>query len=216
MISDFEWRQIEEENSLNNSKTRIDWIEDNILGDSVADIGGAGGDQFPLRKNNGHNGPFLLVDDLRMIQEGLERNPGVFKWHALHLGRMDNNTFCTIPEPDNSYDTVIMGDMLEHNSPIELLIILKEGIRIAKKRVLITTPNAERIGRQPFCIIAGHTTFMTPSIFRNILDNPDVLDHWYNRIHPEWKNNDKWWDRNRISYTINEDTEYILLCIDKI
>ena len=44
-----------------------------------------------------------------------------------------------LPFPDNSFDVAVLGDMLEHveNPPK----VLQEGLRVCRKKMLITTPN---------------------------------------------------------------------------
>ena len=46
-----------------------------------------------------------------------------------------------LPFPDNSFDTVIMFELLEHVHDPDVL--LKEAERVAKKNILITVPNCE-------------------------------------------------------------------------
>ena len=220
-MNDILWKVIEEELTQHNAYNRGDWINANILGDSICDIGGAWGDGFTVWKNS-HKGPFLLVEaNKTLIDEGLSREnqgsrKGLYEVINMTAGSMkETNVWNKIPKPDKSYDTVIMGDMLEHNNVMQALYILADGIRLAKKRVIITTPNGEWIGRQPQCVIAGHFTFFTPAIFRSILDHPDVLEYWYTKFHPEWSNTDIWWKPGDFTYTIDESTCYVLLKLDK-
>jgi len=44
-----------------------------------------------------------------------------------------------IPLPDRSIDTVIYGDILEHINDVD--IVLKEGKRLTRDRIIITVPN---------------------------------------------------------------------------
>ena len=217
-----DWKNIEEELDQHNCHDRTDWIRDTITGDSVCDIGGAWGDGFTVWKVK-HKGPFLLVEsNKKLIDEGLARGnegerKGLYEVLNMEAGSMlSQDVWNKIPKPDKSYDTVIMGDMLEHNSVMQAIYILADGIRLANKRVIITTPNGEWVGRQPQCAIAGHFTFFTPNIFRSILDNPDVISYWYTKFHPEWINTDIFWKNGDFSYQIYDSTCYVKLQIDKL
>lgn len=89
-----------------------------------------------------------------------------------------------LPFPDDSFDTVIMFELLEHVQNPDFL--LKEAKRVAKKNILITVPNCENfeeLGNYglTYChfLAMDHINFFTKKDLENLLskhsDNFEVI-----------------------------------------
>ena len=84
-----------------------------------------------------HNIKFegMEIDD-KLVEEGRKRFPKLA--HALHQGDITQ----PLPFEDNSYDIVLLVEVIEHiKTPDLVLATLKECVRIAKRKVILTTPN---------------------------------------------------------------------------
>ncbi len=87
--------------------------------------------------------------------------------NALHLNG-------PAPFPDKSFDTVIIFEVLEHLDHPE--IVLRDAKRLARKNILITTPNSERVEElrregllfEHFADL-DHKNFFTPETMQNLL-----------------------------------------------
>jgi len=88
---------------------------------------------------NKHNISFEGMEiDPKLVQKGRERFPE----HAefLHEGDMAEGGLAHIP--DDHVDAVLLIEVIEHiKAPEDVNKILKECVRIARQRVIITTPN---------------------------------------------------------------------------
>jgi SAM-dependent methyltransferase len=82
---------------------------------------------------------------------------------------------------ENSFDTVMMIEVLEHMS--EPIVALQEAFRIARKNVLVSVPNIDVLPIMskyqvvPWHILeATHVNFFTPKILRSVLNQftPEV------------------------------------------
>jgi ubiquinone/menaquinone biosynthesis C-methylase UbiE len=81
----------------------------------------------------------------------------------------------TLPFPDKSFDTVILFEVVEHLRDPD--IVLREAKRVARKNVLVTTPNSERItDLQRIGLLfehfgdLDHCNFFTPVTFQGLLE----------------------------------------------
>lgn len=81
-----------------------------------------------------------------------------------------------LPFNDNSFDTVIMFELLEHVQDPDK--ILKEAKRVAKKNILITLPNCDNFEALRGCGLTyehflelDHTSFFTKDSLRELLSN---------------------------------------------
>lgn len=86
-----------------------------------------------------HNITFEGIEiDPQLVQKGHEAYPQYAQF--LHVGNMADDALKAFP--DNYVDVVLMIEVIEHiKTPEHVLKILKECTRIAKQKVIITTPN---------------------------------------------------------------------------
>ncbi len=82
----------------------------------------------------------------------------------------------TAPFPPKSFDTVMLLEVLEHlERPAE---VLADALRLARKNVLVTTPNCDRVDQlqsqgllfEHFADM-DHKNFFTPDALRTLLSN---------------------------------------------
>jgi len=84
-----------------------------------------------------HNLSFegIEIDD-QLVGEGRKRYPDYAA--KLHQGDLSEG----LPFADNSYDIVLLIEVIEHiQTPEKVINVLKECVRVAKRKVVITTPN---------------------------------------------------------------------------
>jgi len=97
------------------------------------------GDCKWLSWSSKHNLTFEGIEiDPKLVQAGREKFPE----HAefLHEGDMSEGALTSFP--DDYVDIVLLIEVIEHiKTPDHVLKILKECTRIAKRKVIITTPN---------------------------------------------------------------------------
>jgi hypothetical protein len=107
---------------------RINWIKEQCKGTrSILEIGCSQG--YILEQVNGMYGMDINED---VIKENRKRRPDKL-WI---YGDAE-----IIPFSDNTVDIVMLPDVIEHNSYRKAIKMVKEAIRVAKKKVLITIPN---------------------------------------------------------------------------
>lgn len=84
-----------------------------------------------------HNIKFEGVEiDDKLVKEGKEQYPQYVD--ALHLGDVTK----PLPFDDNSADIVLLVEVIEHiRTPDRVVTTLKECARIARRKVIMTTPN---------------------------------------------------------------------------
>jgi len=103
-------------------KERLDWLKKNIEG-RILEVGCATG--YVLQYVGGHVGVDINPERLEVArQRGLE----VYLMDATDL-----------KFPDNSFDTVLLPEVLEHLEPEQAVKSLREALRVGRK-VLITLP----------------------------------------------------------------------------
>lgn len=107
---------------------------------------------------------------------GLEYSPSIVS-QAVSLGRpVIIGSATEIPFPDKSFDTVVMIEALEHIPNFDLA--LKEIVRVATKRLVMTVPNFEavpqlsRLQLVPWHMLeASHVNFFTNEILEAVLSD---------------------------------------------
>jgi ubiquinone/menaquinone biosynthesis C-methylase UbiE len=79
-----------------------------------------------------------------------------------------------LPFPDDSFDTVVLLEVIEHVPEIEA--ILTEAFRVARRNVLVTVPNAESLERlqendvtYAHMLSSDHVHFFSPDALRELL-----------------------------------------------
>lgn len=106
--------------------------------------------------------------------EGLEHNKEYVK-ACLNQGlKVKWGSACRLPYKDNSFDTVLFIEVLEHiNDPLKAL---EEAFRVAKNKVIVSVPNIEVIPTMslyqvvPWHLLeATHLNFFTPRILEKSL-----------------------------------------------
>jgi len=85
--------------------------------------------------------------------------------------------------PNEEFDTVVLGDVIEHIPPYYIHKLISESIRVSKKNfnILITTPNGDYFGDNNASSIysSDHVVVMSQTVLRNILTPPpDALKWW--------------------------------------
>ena len=105
--------------------------------DSIFDAGF--GDLKWLQWSSKHNITFEGIEiDPKLVQVGREKYPE----HAEFLHEGDMSEGALTPFPDNYVDVVLLIEVIEHiKTPEHVTKILKECTRIARQKVIITTPN---------------------------------------------------------------------------
>ncbi len=99
-------------------------------GRSILDLGCATGNYCVILKKIGYDVKGADVNP-KYVQRALERGIDVVQING------------TVPLPDKSVDTVICFEVIEHVPDVDSL--LSEAKRIARKNVIITTPNSENV-----------------------------------------------------------------------
>jgi ubiquinone/menaquinone biosynthesis C-methylase UbiE len=98
----------------------------------------------------------------------------IFLPHLKSLKRMDSYDFlvnsdaANIPFKDHSFDTIIAAEIIEHMKKEDGFRFVSEIKRVAKKRVIVTTPNFKsirpgHIGIDGFNKFEGHLSFWSVS-----------------------------------------------------
>ena len=81
-----------------------------------------------------------------------------------------------LPFPDNSFDVAVLGELLEHveNPPKAL----QEGLRVCRKKMLITTPNEYEWTPEarPFSF-APHIRYYTEQLLRDHLSQAGIKNY---------------------------------------
>ena len=139
-----------------------------VAGDSVLDFGsGAGLYGFLLRfayQRTSANKPFSridAVDSSPQTVEGLEK-----------MGFYDNvyqSNSLKLPFADNSYDTVICLECLEHLYFEDVPVLISELVRVCKKNLILSTPPESLVCNARWCneelARAEKMTFMDSATF---------------------------------------------------
>lgn len=111
------------------------WLVKNIdKGERVLDVGGGVGEMF-----SGTDIDFTIIDNRSGLSEDAKLPDNFIEGDAHNL-----------PFEDDSFDVVVLADILEHVSdPIQ---VLREAHRVTKSKVLITVPNEVEwgIAQRPF------------------------------------------------------------------
>ena len=149
---------------------RIDWLaahtEPNVL-----DVGCGHG--YPLATRIRE--PSVGVDiDRRRISHACaraEREPDCWGTHQWHC--MDLSTCLHWPWPDNTFGTVWLAEVLEHQHLSNARFLIAEAARCARSRVLSTIPWMGAIG-EPYligdCEADDHRWYATPEFMPRLLD----------------------------------------------
>jgi 2-polyprenyl-3-methyl-5-hydroxy-6-metoxy-1,4-benzoquinol methylase len=130
-------------------------------GRSVLDLGCGLGGYSRVLADHGHE-----VTALDVLPEYVERARALGVRAEAYDGRR-------IPLPDDSVDTVIMFEVIEHlEDPAELL---REARRVARRNVLVSTPNCtQSFGRVPIAfshmLDRDHRQFFTEASLRELLE----------------------------------------------
>lgn len=84
---------------------------------------------------------------------------------------------------DNMFDTVILGDVIEHVPPYYLHKLISDSLRVCKSngKVLITTPNGSYFGDNNSSSIYSndHVIVMTTEVLFNILMPTEESKRWW-------------------------------------
>ena len=139
-----------------------------VTGDSVLDFGsGAGLYGFLLRfayQRTSANKPFSRIDAVDSSPQTVE---GVKK-----MGIYDNvyqSTSLKLPFADNSYDTVICLECLEHLYFEDVPVLISELVRVCKKNLILSTPPESLVCNSKWCkeelARAEAMTFMDSATF---------------------------------------------------
>jgi len=147
-------------------RLRIKWIEQECLGDNdILEIGCSGG--YIIERVNGRYGMDI---NREVIEENRKRNPNI-EW-------MHHDASKEFMLLDNSINIVLLPDVLEHNNFNDALFMIKEAVRVARKKVLITIPdgsNQERNQRNWACF--KHKWVLTKKKLDRIISLVDRLDN---------------------------------------
>ena len=106
--------------------------------------------------------PQLRITGLDVIQSRLDKVPAGL-YERLILSSADD-----IDAPDNTYDDIVAGEVIEHIDPADAANVLKELRRVLKPggRVLLTTPNPRailvRLGRDAVLKDPSHINILRP------------------------------------------------------
>jgi len=110
-------------------RIRTEWLVKECLGTSdILEVGCSGG--YLIEKVKGKYG--LDIEE-EIIEENKKRNPRI-KW-ITHDARKRWGF------KDKSVEIILIPDVLEHINFRESLFLIKEALRVGKKKVLITIPN---------------------------------------------------------------------------
>lgn len=114
--------------------------------------------------------PQLRLTGLDVVEERLDKIPsGIYE--RLMLSSADS-----IDAPDNTYDDIVAGEVIEHIDPADIAGVLKELKRVLKPtgRLLLTTPNPRAIlvlmGRDKVLKDPSHICIMTPADLKRRLE----------------------------------------------
>ncbi len=110
---------------------RINWLKDNAVGD-VLELGCNWGFVLNHVAKRGHG-----VD---INYENIEKARKEFPWLAWSVGDVTKEVLF----PNNSFDTVMLPDMLEHISKEKVNFVLDEAARISRYTMLVTLPKSEK------------------------------------------------------------------------
>jgi ubiquinone/menaquinone biosynthesis C-methylase UbiE len=103
------------------------------------------------------------------------------------------NVDTSLPFNDRSFDSVLIFEVLEHVSDVES--VLAEAFRVARKNVLITVPNSERIEQMKandvtyaHMLSSDHVHFFDPESLERLLRrySKDVSIERSDPIYPFW------------------------------
>ncbi len=121
-------------------KERIDWLKNNSKGRTI-EIGCATG--FVTNYVGADVGVDLREDRILLAN---------IKYPHIKFIKCDASQ---LPFSDNSFDTVLLPDILEH-APFQIALkILKEAFRVCRLQILITLPNASREGWNEDSVLGG-------------------------------------------------------------
>lgn len=113
---------------------RINWIKEQCKGTrNILEVGCSNG--YILEQVRGMYG--MDVNE-EVIKENRIRRPDILWFYG------DAEI---IPFSDETMEIVLLPDCIEHNSYRKAIKMVKEAIRVAKKKVLITTPNGFDVNR---------------------------------------------------------------------
>lgn len=114
--------------------------------------------------------PQLRLTGLDVVEERLDKIPtGIYE--RLILSSADS-----IDVPDNTYDDIVAGEVIEHIDPADVPGVLKELKRVLKPggRLQLTTPNPRAIlvlmGRDKVLKDPSHICIMTPADLKGRLE----------------------------------------------
>lgn len=146
-------------------------ILDMVKKGSVLDIGCGDGLLLEYLKNTG-----LAVKGVDISSMAID----ICKGRGLDCSYVDITE--RLPFKDNSYDNVLLIDVLEHLfQPVE---VLKEARRVSKKYVFISVPNFISLPARLQVLLGkvpenntprdGHVYFMTLSVVKSLLERSDL------------------------------------------
>ena len=170
---------------------RYAFFRDQAVGNILSiGCGEAKVEEYICVRDNGecdHNVPICGADlDPAFVQSAIDRWPN---------GRFVVYDICgkkRIRFLNDEFDTVIIGDVMEHVSPYYHHTLLSEAIRVSKPggRVLITVPNGSYFGDNNASSIYAkeHCMVMTWNVIKNILDPGPEAREWWLLSKTAWHN----------------------------
>ena len=115
--------------------------------------------------------PQLQITGLDVVPERLDKIPGGL-YERLILSSADD-----IDVPDNTFDDIVAGEVIEHIDPADVQNVLTELLRVLKPggRVMLTTPNPKAflvlMGRDAVLKDPSHICIMRPGELKKRLQD---------------------------------------------
>jgi len=163
---------------------RLLWLHENAKKGVGLDIGCADGSTLAMAMAQKREGNNVFYEEIKGMA-GIDKDPSVEADFIRHHPRgkfllMDVQKQ-EFPFPDDSFDTVLLCEILEHVIPFYTHKLIDEAYRISKGVVLITTPDgtpgpsytADRVEAEE------HSMVWTEEIFRNFLEPSEDMVRWY-------------------------------------
>jgi len=160
---------------------RYAWLRDNVKGRMLSiGCGEAKIEEYIFIKDDGK------VERMQPVY-GADINPMFIdsaseRWPQ---GRFVHVDICKdlLPFDNNAFDTVVMGDVIEHIRPIHFHRVLSEALRVCKPtgHVLITTPNGSYLDYSNASAVysADHCCIFTEEIINSLLIPNREAQKWW-------------------------------------